>query len=289
MIENVICRLLSENVHIAEAMCRYADAPAVFYGDVPNAQDEGWENGCYPRMFFAVDWSNDPERKAAGTLMLNIFCTNESEIMPEDIAEKIKTDLSEVFLKDDATYGIAWSRTDGFEMSGDEPKVIGVTMTYQILDFTAVRMDAPCPVTGMMTYLKENLPEASVIGMDDLGEIYQLGENEAAVFVRYASESADKRQSYAVRWFDVVLNLHVIAKEHLTRVRYISKIIRMMEMDMEVILEDRSPMFIERLGVAAGADMLRTGQITATCRYGILHRDPDAPNLMEAHFARKGE
>lgn len=289
MIEKVICRLLSENEHIAEAMCRYADAPAVFYGDVPNAQDEGWEDGCYPRMYFAVDWSNDPERKAAGTLMLNIFCVNESEVMPEDIAEKIKTDLSEVFLKDDATYCIAWERTDGFEMSGDEPKVIGVTMTYQILDFTAVRMNAPCPVTGMMEYLKENIPELSVIGMDSFEEIHKLGNDEAAVFVRYASENADKRQSYSVRWFDVVLNLHVIAKSHLTRVHYISQIIRMIEMDTEVILEDGSPMFIERLGIAAGADMLRTGQITASCRYGVLYRDPDAPDLMNAHFARKGE
>ena len=282
MIENVIQKLLSENALLSEVLCKYDGAPAVFYGDVPNAQDECWEDGCHPRIYFGVDWTKEQERKVAGTMMLNIFCNNESDMLPEDIAETIKTDLSEVFLKDDTMYCMVWERTDGFEMSGEEPKEIGVTMTFSVLDFTAVTLGIPCPIKGTMEYLKENVPEVSVIGMDSFDQIHKLTDDEAVTFVRLASESADKRQSYSVRWFDTVMHIHVIAKSHVMRMRYISKINRLLEMDQEVILEDKSPMFVEKISISAGADMLKVGQITINGRYGILRKDSEDPILMNA-------
>lgn len=287
MIENLIGRVLTEEITTELAV--YAGEKAVFYSEAPNDKAGEWEGCQYPRVDYMVDWSYDPKRRVAGNMTVNVWCTNETEVMPEDIGTEIKEILSELFLTDESgTYSLVWVRTDAFETAGNEPQITGVTVGFDILAFPLQQSTTPDPVLSLMDYVKFLLPNAVVIGKDEMPERLRATDDCPAIFIRSSGINSAMKPSSAVGWLTVSLTGHIIAPDATARQKWLKEIADNIAVFEEFPMDDGSPMIIEGLSFNTAANPLTDGQLTVMGRYGVLRKYPDADALINIYQDYKG-
>lgn len=290
MIEALIYQAVSRIPVVAEGLARYGGSPAVFWQLAASDTDPNWDSGrMYPRLDYGVDWEQNPERKTAGSLIINVWCTNESVPPAEEITAALQTELSELFMTDESgTYAVVWERSDYFEAGGDkEPKTAGYTLTFEVLAFPMQETVPPDPVWAVNQLVKEILPEAKVIGHDPLESLWRPTDESPAVYVRILS-SGIARASYACSWFNPTLGLHVIAPDPAVRQRILQILSHEMHLRGEAITNDGSPFFFHKLQYATSAEPLRNGQMTVSGEYGVLSREPEYEKLWRPSFQCKG-
>jgi len=257
--------------------------PAFFYQKSPRDSRPEWGAGKYPRADFTVDTRQDPERNAAGTLTANIWVTTECPPIGEQdpdraIEERLIDLMSGTFFqsRDMGTVCISWDRSWPFDYEGGNslqdtvPEVFGVTATFDLLAFPEQATFSPDPIAGLNAWTRLNFPGMRIIGYDRMEDAWKPTDENPAIYWRFEGTASTARQSYAVTWYDGTFAAHIIAGTVQERNRWTKAIIERAQADGEVILDDESPMFIQRIEIHHGADELREGQMKLIGRYGAL-------------------
>lgn len=304
-IRQLIHEQVSADAQIAGMLAAYNGAPAFFYQKAPSDKREGWGEPRYPRADFNLDTRYDPERKTAGTLTVNIWCTTECPAVdnadPDRAIEQRLLDLiSGTFYtgSDRETVCAEWERSDEFlyergnKQDNTTPEVYGLTVTFSLIAFPAQITIDPDPIQGLNDWTRRHFPKMLVISHDSLPPVWKPSDENPAVYWRFTGTSSTDRQSYAVTWYNGSFAAHIIAESVTERNRWTKAIIERAQIDGEVILLDTSPMFIKQIAIRNGADPLREGQIELTGQYGVLTRHPDEaaqPRLMRPYFTHSKE
>lgn len=293
MIEPLILKALRRPRAITDLLTTFKGNPAVFYMQAPTDKDAGWATLQYPRADYTVDWTYNPERKAAGAVEINVWCLNTGAMVPpEDIGEVIREELRDLFMTDDTgeVYALEWQRTDSFEAGGqNEPLTIGVTLRFDLLAFPVQATTDPDPVEGLNDWIKAAAPEAKVVGVDKLPELFRPMPDTPVIYARLGSDGSQMRNSYAVAWMDVQMPVHVFAPSTTARQLLCRQLCNALALDGECRLRDGSPMLIRSVAINASANPLRQGQLTVTGRYGVLRREQPGTLLQHAYYSQGKE
>lgn len=291
-IRQLVQEQLSADAPLGGMLAAYQGRPAIFYQKAPHDSREGWGKPRYPRMDFNVDMHHDPERKTAGTMTCNIWCSSEClEIGDQDPDRAIEARLMELVSGtfytggNRATVCAEWERSDEFifdsghqnQRSASIPEVYGLTVTFELMEFPEQITTSPDPIQGWNAWTKRHFGKMTAIAYDRLPPIWKPTDENPAIYWRFEGTASTSRQSYAVTWFTGTFAAHVLAESVTERDKWIKAILERTQMDGEVILPDTSPMFINRITVRHNADPLREGQLELTGQYGVLTQPPKEP------------
>jgi hypothetical protein len=272
--------LLKEQIRgdpcIAEMLTRYNGTPAFFYQRSPQDTDERWSKPTFPRIDYNIDMMSNAERKVAGVLVLNVWCSANNAAMPEDIEKRLIELIDGAFYTcgDKASVCAIWVRSDAFmqETTPTTPEVFGTTLTFDLMAFPEQLTTDPDPVQALNTWTRENFPETVLIAVGDSPPIWKPTDGRPAVYWRIDGVVSNDRQNYSVAWFNGQFACHVIARSVADGRRLIKAIIEEIQTKGEVLLHDGSPMFVTQITARSGADPLREGQILLAGRYGVLKK-----------------
>ena len=279
MLDGLLKDQIRGDPEIVGMLTEYKGKPAFFFQKSPQDTDAGWEKPCFPRADYNIDISYDSERKTAGTMAINVFCTLESMAMPEDIEKRLVELITGAFYtnRQKETVCAVWNRSDAFsyEMPSNvkgntAPEVIGVTLTFDLLQFPEQLSTDPDPIQGLNNWTRANFPGMAIIPHDELSPVWKPTVSTPAIYWRFEGITANDKQSYAVNWYTGNFAAHVITGDVTERNRWTKAIIEKIQLDGEVLLFDGSPMFAKQIAVRHGADPLREGQLLFTGQYGVL-------------------
>ena len=290
-VEALILDAIQSDQALSGQIARFDDRPAVFYQSAPPDTDPGWSPVQYPRIDFVIDWTYNPERQADGSCSFNVWCLNNGQAYPDDIGGLVRECLRDTFFTDDdgEVYALEWQRTDAFKAGGQDsqPLTIGVTLTFDLLAFPEQITMEPDPVAGLCDYIKGRAPNALVVGVDEIDRICRPTAERPIFYVRMSGDGSAMRNSWAVAWMDVILQVHIFAPTAHDRQVLCRVACNYMALDGECKLRDGSPMLIRRVAITASANPLRQGQLAVTGRYGVPWVPPEVPKLEKARM--KGE
>lgn len=290
MIETLIRTALMQIPIVQGCIAKHNNNPAVFYQTAPHDKDPLWNGKQYPRIDYTVDWQYNPERRTSGNLQVNVWCINDGTIPPEDIGEAITPKMTDLFLTDESgTYCVIWSRTDAFEGAGNEPKTIGVTISFDIVAFPAQTGGTLDAVRAIMDWIKVLQPSAVIINKDTIPPIWKPTNQSPAVYVRIGGGDSAMRPSNAVVWVTQQQTIHVICPSVGERQRWIMAITSDMSIRQETTLTDNSPLFVKRLSYNTASNPITQGQINATVEYGVLRSYPQSTAMNHISFTRGGQ
>lgn len=281
-LEELIYKRFTEYEPLTKSLTTYQGKPAVFSPAPPDDIHGGWKGSeQYPRIVYSYDMQANTERKSAGTLNVALYCQNRVHIAPEDIEPEIKKCLKDILLKaeDGSLYAFAWSRTDAFEI--EEKKndlIIGCDVRFDILEFTCQETTDPDPVVATSRYVKELYPSCIVVGLDHMEEITEATAQRPVIFCEINSIEKQE-ETNTVAWMRGVIAVHIFCPDSSIRLKMTAAIANAMALDGEIILLDRSPMFLQRLQVDNKSDYLKEGQIFITGKYGLLRYKPKGYSL----------
>lgn len=296
-IRQLIDRQIANDAQMAGLLADYGGAPAAFYQKAPADSRKGWGNPRYPRIDFNVDMRYDPERKTAGTLTVNIWCTTECQSVGDQdpdkaIEQRLMELISGTFYTggDGATVCAKWDRSDEFVYElkdATAPEIYGLTVAFDLMEFPEQICTTPDPVQGLNAWTKQHFPQMAAIAYDIMPPIFTPTDTNPAIYWRFEGTASTDKRSYAVAWFSGTFSAHVMAGSVTERNKWIKAIIERAQMDGEVVLADESPMFINRITVRHNADPLREGQLGLTGQYGVLAqplKELAQTKLMNPHF-----
>ncbi len=293
-IRQLIQEQVSADAQIAGMLAAYNGKPAFFYQKAPSDSRAGWGEPRYPRADFNLDTRHDPERRAEGTLTVNIWCTTEcpavGDLDPDRVIEQRLLELiSGTFYTggDRETICAEWERSDEFiSEETTSPEAYGLTMTFVLMAFPLQITTDPDPIQGLNIWTKRHFPDMTAIAYDGMPPIWKPTDGNPAIYWRFAGTSATDIQSYAATWYTGAFAAHIIAKSVPERNKWTKALMERAQIDGEIILPDTSPMFIKGIAARNSADPLREGQMELTGRYGVLaqHRKETAqPRLTNPH------
>lgn len=272
-LEELIYKRFASSEDLVKHLAIFSGSPAVFSPEPPGENQEGWEgNTQYPMVVYNFDLQANEERHSAGTLSVSLLCQNTTEVTPEAIEPLVKDCLRDVILKPEGgtPYCFAWARTDAFSI--DEKKTdltIGSDIRFDILEYPSQETTDPDPVMAADRYIKELYPDCLVMGYDRMEEITEATAERPVIYCRLVS--ADKsEETNTVAWMDGRIAVHILCPDSGIRMKMAAAITNKMSLDGEIIMLDKSPMFIRRLQVSYKSDYLKDGQIFVTGHYGLL-------------------
>jgi hypothetical protein len=263
---------------IAGMLTKYKGIPAFFFQKAPMDTDRGWDKSCYPRVDYNIDMRCDPERKAAGTMVVNVWCTSESAYMPEDIEKRLIALIDDTFYtnRQRATVCAIWHRSDAFDFERSTivgrvtPEAFGVSISFDLMEFPDQLTTDPDPIQSLNKWTRENFPGMTVIAHDDMPPVWKPTDTNPAIYWRFDGMTATDRQSYAVNWYTGQFAAHVITQGVTERNRWTKAMIELIQLEGEIPLVDGSPMFAKQISIRHSADPLREGQLLLTGQYGVL-------------------
>ena len=180
--------------------------------------------------------------------------------------------LKDVLLQptDGPLYAFAWARTDAFYI--EEPKnslIVGVDIRFDILEYPNQETTDPDPVIGTNRFIKEMYPDSIVVGYDKMNDITEASKEVPVIYCRLLTSDLAE-QTNTVAWMDGRLAVHILCPDGVVRRKMAMAIAQKLSLAGEVILLDKSPMFIRRLQIDNKSDYLKDGQVFITGRYGLL-------------------
>lgn len=280
MLDGLLMEQVCDDAQIEGMLTSYDGKPAFFYQKSPPDSDGRWNKPCYPRVDYNVDMQYSPERKTSGTLTINIWCSSESEAMPEDIEKRLRELIGGTFYSVHGQTAVCavWNRSDvfSFESNGNlknygEPEIFGATLMFELMEFPVQITTDPDPIQGINDWTKEYFPKLTVIAHDILPPVWKPTDEYPAVYWRFIGSDTD-RQSYAAVWFTGQFAAHVIADSVTERNRWLKAIAECLRADGEIVMHDGSPMLVKQAQIRHGADPLREGQLMFWGQYGVLFR-----------------
>lgn len=292
-IEELLYNRLSTYEPLIELLATYGGRPAVFFQSAPEDGQKGWGGKTqYPRLVYDLDMQANTERKSSGALLVALFC-DRSGTEPETIEPIVRECLKDIFLKPDNAfpYCFAWARTDAFDMGeglqdgGQKQRaVIGSDIRFDVLELPAQETTDPDPIAALNQYMQELYPEAHIIGLTHMGRVTEAKPKKPVLYCRLQSLE-EAAVTNTVVWVDARVAVHVICPSAEIRLKIAADIAYRMARKAEIIMLDRSPMRPTGLAVDNAADYLRTGQITAKLRYGLLRWMAQPHTIMEVNLS----
>lgn len=276
ILEELIYKKFTESEELAEKLARYSGRPAVFSPEAPKDNQPGWQGKSqYPRLIYNFDLQANEERNSAGTLSVFVYCQNTQdadEPVPEEIEPFVRECLKDVLLKptDGPIYAFAWARSDAFEIEEKRNGlIIGSEIRFDILEYANQETTDPDPIIATGRYIKNMYPDCIVPGLDIMTEITKASKEKPVIYCRLmTSELAE--QTNTVAWLDGKIAVHILCPDSEVRLKMAMAITQDLSLAGEIILVDKSPMFIRRLQIDNKSDYLKDGQIFITGRYGLL-------------------
>jgi len=283
-LEELIYKRFVESEKLINQLTIYSGYPAIFFPEAPLDSQEGWEGETqYPRITYGIDMQANEERKSAGTLTVSLFCQNTADIFPDEIALGVKNCLKDVLLKvGDTLHAFAWERQEAFSIpEKEENLVIGCDIRFDILEYATQETTDPDPVMAVNQYIKELFPECIVVGLDRMEEVTEPSEKAPVIYCRLM-EIEKGKETNTVAWMNGKLAVHILCPESETRLKITAAIANEMALDGEIIMLDKSPMFINKLQWDNKSDYLKEGQIFLDVNYGLLRYRPKPHVLRQA-------
>ena len=271
-LEELVYKRFTESETLTSQLVVYSGYPAVFFPEAPLDSQEGWEGETqYPRITYSIDMQANEERKSAGTLTVSLFCQNMADVFPDEIASEIKKSLKDVLLKaGDALYAFAWERQETFSLpEKEENLVVGCDIQFDILEYTNQETTDPDPVMAANQYIKELFPECIIVGLDRMEEVTEPSGQKPVVYCRLTAAEKGK-ETNTVAWMNGKLAIHILCPDAEVRHKITAAITNEMALDGEIIMLDKSPMFINKLQWDNKSDYLKEGQIFLDVNYGLL-------------------
>ena len=184
-LEELIYSRISGAKYGSTGLASFNGAPAIFFGPCPEDTDRGWGRGRqYPRISYSLDLRGDPERQTAGTLYVDVWCTEDGPA-PEDVEPVLRAVLCGVIMapEHDNPCSFSWQASQTFQSARETKtdKVIGVTVTFDMIAFPEQITSDPDPVLAMMKFIRDEYPEITVIGQNTLPDFTEPSEEHPAV------------------------------------------------------------------------------------------------------------
>lgn len=250
------------------------DKPAIFYQHAAAADDPKWDgNRQYPRIDYIVDMQENPARNASGVLSINTWCDMEYGSEPEDIDYTLRELLHATFAQaDDYPYCLAWVRSDAFEAKVEKEqttRTIGITTIFDIMACPSQYTMYPDPIIAMNDWTKQVLPDAVVIGHDEISGWVTPTKEKPVVYWRLASIGIQQRH-FTHTWLNANIEGHVYAKTAADRLYNLVKLNTAQALTGHIPMEDTSPLFLKDYSCKPHLNYLSQGQIQAQGRFGIL-------------------
>lgn len=279
MIETALYAHLMEQDRLLERhLASYNDKMAIFNQEVPGDTDPGWdeEESQYGRIVFAVDLSDDPERKYGGTLVVDVSC-EKGEQDPDELEPIVRSLIDGYFFStEEITMAAQWSASNYFTEPTE--KVIGVTLTFGLLAFPKQTTIEPDPIALFNSWTHKELQNAlnmhiRVIGYDKLKPAWKPTNEIPAIYWRQSSIAPCGwiPDTYNCSWLTSVIHGHIMAPDKNVNAIITRSIENILTMKKRLIFEDMAPLMVDRnIRVNLGSDEMRTGQITIDATYGLL-------------------
>lgn len=279
-IEEIICGHLVSLYADDEKIARYCGLPAVFNTKAPDDTDVFWESeNQFPRIIFELNMQADAERKVSGRLLVDVMCLNTLEdVSPEEMEAAVKAAVDGCFFSNQQmTISAQWNRSDEFEQKDTE--VIGTTLTFDVMAYPIQETEFPDPVHAVNLWMKTLYQNGSVIGRDTLPEVWKPTDESPAFYCRLSnlSESTRMKSTAAVTWIGADMKVNVMAPSEQVRSTISKSLIQILANATRLILNDGSPMLIDKLTANMAGDPLREGQITIRATYGVLNEYTGTP------------
>ena len=271
--EEIIYQYLCECEELVAYLTKWSDTPAVFQTKAPDDTDDSWNDGTqYPRLIFDLNMQSDAERKISGQLMVDVMCEDVSEsIQVEDIETVVKELVDGCFFSNsDLTISAQWNSSNPFEQGDDD--VIGTTLVFDVLAYPKQTTTAPDPIAATNLWLKTLYQDANVIGRDTLPTTWKPTDESPAIYCSLfrLGESPRLKSTYSVDWIGAELHINVMAPSESMRATISKQVVQILSHATRIMLNDGSPMLIDKVTSNLAADPLRTGQIVVNATYGVL-------------------
>jgi hypothetical protein len=296
VLDDVIYRTLCNIPDLKSLLAIYKSQPAIFQDSAPADDDQNWSSEKYPRIIYVINSKYSPERDTSGMLLVNILCSADNTVEPEDFSDIIIKNLSELFFnQDDAIVCALWNRTDSFKQaymgnfeqpftsitSGDA--IAGVTChtyAFDLIGFPQELSTNPDPIDGLNRWTKAEFPQCAVIGYDDFDSTWQAGDLKPAIYWRTKEGAAEVKATYSVSWVKATLVCHIFAGSQTAGHRLINALINQLSIQGEIPLSDNSPMLVTNVTYHANGNPAKDGQIAVSVTYGILRQNCTGAKLL---------
>lgn len=292
MFEETLYQHLIASEELAQLLTTYQGKPAIFREEAPGDMDPGWADGPqYARLVYGVDMQGDPERKTSGTLSIDVFCAAGS-FNPEDLEPIVRSLIDGYFFSDTAqTMAAIWERTDGFQVeTGKGSNINGVTLTFSLSAYPAQETGAPDPVQRLNSWCKDEYPDAKIIGLDALPNVWKPTNTAPAVYWNLQQIGPGRiPDSWACTWRTATLRGFVMAPGEIARNGLVRSMADRLDELSRLIFPDNSPLMFQQITAKINADPLKEGQITVLGEYGITRKLPQRPTLNHIHMAHGKE
>ncbi len=285
MTKELIYNALISVPDLEKNMANYNNKPAVFFKTLPNDKYVDWNDSImFPRIIYSTNWRYNPERKTDGNIEIEIFCTNENHISPEEISKGITEYLSELFLTDNSgTYCIIWDKTESFDIKDTEPSVNGTAVSFDIICFTGQEGNIPCPVWSVNEFIKGIIPESFIIGHEVLPEFVRATDKKPIIYTK-VTETNNIKTNYSMAWFENKINVSVISSNIEKANKTASLIAREFSIEKETLMQNGSPYLIFEVKQNLYNYPIITVQLTLTGQYGIMREPEKSIKLNNAYF-----
>ncbi|MCL6597944.1 MAG: hypothetical protein K6T81_04320 [Alicyclobacillus macrosporangiidus] len=291
-LDELVYQAMSQDATLATLLAQWNGNPAVFGYHAPPDTDPGWAGKQYPRMDYTVDPHEDPERRMAGTLSINVWATPDLQSSIDAVASRLVQLLDgAVFHPDDyPVVGLRWSRSQlfsqgreqsGISMSELEPTdlLLGMLVQFDLLSFPLQTTYSPDPVAALNSWAASRFT-----GLQVDVSAWTPTASEPVLYWRMEGVQLAERTA-AVAWMQATLYGHVIAPTPDQRLPWVRRVAEQLVLDRCIQLDDGSYFFVEKLSADTKQDPLRTGQIRVIGRYGVLVPEQTAEPINTANVS----
>lgn len=265
---------LEHDIALKGYLASFSGDAAVFWQQAPASQHKGWGSGHqYPRIDYTIDTMGDPARNVSSILVLNIWCDTDMGVEVEPIEQRVRELLDTVFAKpdDSALCCFSWTRSDvfnGMRVDEQEPETYSVTMRFDILEYPVLKIGEPDPMGALARWTKAALPDAFVIGIDEMTGWMVPSADHPVIYWRYVVRQ-NGRYFFVGMWLDIQISGHIIAPSAGSRGAIADALGIQMPLARFCPMANGSPFHFTLLRAAPGADYLRVGQLALTGRYVV--------------------
>ncbi len=247
---NKLCKAVGDRIYIAKA----ADDAAQY------------EN--YPQIILTCERIADAKHGTAGTLNVEIICTQEQE--PEPIERMVRRALEGVFFKGAEIFLLRWQRSDVFSEPASErlPLIVGMQVIFDLYEFPLIIL----PELDALAALREYVSKwrVMVLGVHDFGEWFEPTKAKPALYLS-AGKLKMARQMYTTAFMSAQIRWHVFAPDVPARVEWLASLQYELTFLKAIKLPDGSPLRLEGLELDFSADEI-AGQLNSTWEFALARR-----------------
>lgn len=279
MIEQALYQHLIAQPQIAQYLTIYNGLPAVFSQEAPADTDKLWMAGSqYGRIVFSEDLQGDPERIMGGTLVVDVQC-KEGDQFPEVLEPIVRSFIHGYFFSSGIfTVEAQWKNSSYFTQPTD--KVIGCTITFDLLAFPMLTTQDPDVIARLNQWTGEAFQGINVINLAPLpSSAWKPTEESSAIYWRVQNDAPAQwiPDTFSTIWRTATIKGHVFSVDVTKATELAQKIATKLHAVKRIIRTGETQIMTNRRNtVDAGADPLKTGQITVEATYGVIvYIEPD--------------